>query len=744
MSIPALVPSTNLHWDQYIDPYSRYRGPLEDFERGPVAVSDPTLGIDYQTWYLRWEDDESLPTYGDFIITAETTGDVVVIHNDTGVSDVGLAFDQNGRWFLTWIAECQAYYRWFDPQPGMIVTETMDASVNSVAACVDDHRPELLDTSDIILAYTRGGSIYWREERERFDTERLWQTGAGTGHLDVVGMNRIYRLQFSAGGTGAVYLSDIVGELCALVGLRANQINLNELSFTEVRGYISAGQYSAADTIRALQAVYFFDMTEIDGVIVAVPRGGASVVTIPHDDIVEGAELNYETWREQGVEFPRKLHLAYASAETDYTPTKVTSERRSPDVKAVSEVSVNSAVNHTSDDAAQRADLMHKTSWVELEGIAEWGLSEEYARLAPANAVTLEVDPGVFRRLRLEQQIFVEGVLEMRAVRDRASFGSLDTTITGPTIEPPTPPPSTIPGETTWEFMDLPALSINHDTLHYYVAGYGNSSAWYGAEIQRLVGTDWFAEGNITSPETLGQLADNDLEYGSRLVPDTTNTLLLAVGTPNRTPESISDAQLWASGGAWLVGDEIIQVRDWVAEGDNWRGSYLLRGRLDTTPVNHVLNERVVRLSIPSRITTDITLDDTTLTLRAQSYGATTSTPGDYLFTGQSATEWAPIDLVATQDAPTTDDWTFSWTPRYRLGGSASPIPSAHFYAWRLRITVGATTVMKTTVTTVPTYEYTAADQVVDFGSAQNSFTDVEIRALNYLGGEGRALSEAV
>ena len=61
-------------------------------------------------------------------------------------------------------------------------------------------------------------------------------------------------------------------------------------------------------------------------------------------------------------------------------------------------------------------------------------------------------------------------------------------------------------------------------------------------------------------------------------------------------PPAYTTDLLFAGKGAWLIGDEILQVRDWVAEGMNWRGSYLIRGRLDTPPAAHSVSARAVFL----------------------------------------------------------------------------------------------------------------------------------------------------
>jgi hypothetical protein len=736
MSLPDYTLDANRTAGNWLSPYDRYTDALTDFEAGGIALNDGTQGLDYQIWSLRYEGDRGHPDYGDFIVTGETTGETSVILNVDDVRSCALAFDQNMNPFIAYETDdCAAKFYWYDSFISAYTTTTLPAGSKYIQCCLDDHRQTQTGTSDIIIAYLRGGNLYTREQRDRYSVE--YDHGARSGVLRKIGMTDNLRLYADIRGGTTALLIDIVGDLCTMSGLRATDMDLSSLDGTVLRGWLTAGTYSAADAIRSLQKTFFFDLPEYDGKIRAVLRGGAVVATIAHDDMVVGEEIDVETAREQGVEFPRVLHLAYASAESDYTPTKETSERRSPNLRVTSKLSIETSVNYLADDAAQVADVLHKIAWNEMEGRAEFGVSEAYSYLVPSDPISVETYPGTYKRMRIQRIAFVDGVLQIEAVMDRVSAYS--SAATGNTPPTPTPPPGTLPGDTTWEFMDLPALLTDHDTLHYYVAGYGAAAAWRGAQLQREVGTEFQKEADIPYAEMMGQV-EEALPLAPAEFIDTTNTLLLSL---NDTPESTTTELMLAGKGAWLVGDEIIQVRDWVAEGDDWRGSYLFRGRLDTTPALHSIGARAVFLGNPITVPVDVSLRDTTLDLRAPSYGqvATDATETSHSFIGRSQEEWPPEDLTANQSG---NDWVLSWVPRYRLGNSANPIPSAHFFDWRIRFTVGGTTVSYDVGSTDPAYTYLEADQITDFGSAQSSFDDVEIRALNYLGGEGKALSEAV
>lgn len=739
MALPDDQASTEAVIANYEIPYNRYSGPLEDFEAGGIALNDSSQGLAYQVWHLIYDDDESSPGYGNFTLRAESTGDVSVPLNVPNVTRVGLAFNQNMDVFICYeTRDCEAKFYWYDPLLADHATSTLVAGSQSLACCLDDHRITQTGTSDIILAYIRSGTLYYRQERDRFTIERsLGSVGAAT--LDKVGMTKNLRLKFEVLEGRGVRLSHIVGECLTRAGLKASQFDVGELYPIIVRGYKSAGLYAAADTVRSLQSVYFFDMPMIDGKLTAVLRGGDVVATISQNDLVADREFRFTDAREQGVEFPKYVRLAVANAESDYTPTTSASERRSRDIKSTTEKVYETAVNLTPQDAADKAHEIHQALWEAAEGKVVFSISESFAQLVPSNPISFEVRANTYKRMRITKMDRSDGAIDCEAVIDRTSSHSV-TSVGIPVIVTPETPPPTIPGDTTWEFMDLPALITAHDGLNPYIAGHGTAgTAWSGARVQREVGSDWEFFGDITQAEVMGQL-EVVLPQSSQHFIDTANTILVSL---NQSPTAYTSDLLFAGKGAWLVGNEIIQVRDWIPEGDNWRGSYLLRGRLDTGPARHEIGERVVFLGYPAPVTVDSALVDTTLSLRAYSYNQTPSdaTEADYPYAGLSSEEWPPASLTAAQDG---NDWDFAWVPRYRLGNSANPIPSANFYGWRLRFTVGSTTATKTLSGITPSYTYTDAEQTADFGSAQSSFDEVEIRALNLLGGEGKALREAV
>lgn len=825
MATTDRIPSSTPVVRDYLPPYDRTFPVLEDYEEGGIALSDSSLGLQVQMWHLVYDADENSPNYGDFTITAENTGASSVLINVPAVVNCSLAFDQNMRAALCYETEAgDSFYWWYDTQLGQTVTTQLPAGSVSPYFCLDDHRALQDTTSDMILGYVRGATLYWRMQRERFDTERVAASGVSPP-LNRIGMTENLRVKFDVGFGNGVTLCKIVGDLCELAGV--TDYDVSELCDIYVRGYMVNQHHSSAECIRGLQRVYFFDMPEVDGELYAMLRGRDPVVHIPNSDVVYGNEVTLETAREQEVEFPFILHLHVSAAEGDYAPAKQTSERFSTSIQVRTEESIETAVNMEPAEAKQRVQSLHKMAWSDLQGKVTLGLSEKYSYLIPGNVFTVEVRPGVTKRVRYVRGDFKDGVWDTEGRLDRASTYETPDDGTAAIPEPPEPPQTSVVGETTWEWMDLPALLLEHDSLHYYVAGHGNSSAWRGFEVQREVSGEYLPEVQVTNSQTLGLLSES-MAAAPREPADTVNQIAVE---SNKGFETITDERLLEGGNALLVGDEIVQFRDateepvtytatdisfiaedpasnyesvikrangtWPADGfkgapeitvsgsslnngvypikevqgtvlvlaenarsladeaagpsvtvtsdqERWRLSYLLRGRYDTTPAAHAVDDRLVLLSIPTLVTVPVTLIDETFNVRGPSIGQVPSdAPArNVTFTGQSQLEWAPIDLIAADNA---GDWDFSWTPRYRLGNPATPVKSQYHYGWRLRITKGGTTVdYDVNDALITSFTLTSAQQTADFGGALTTPFDIDIMGLNQITGEGKALAETV
>jgi len=230
MSLPGDAAASTAVQAPLLSPDNRDRTDLLlDYELGGVALNDPSAGLQVQPWEA-WSDGAHLwvaPSPGRTPTTLLLTG--------SGITEVALAFDQNMRATVAYVESGTAKLRWFDTSIGAMTT-TSYAGATSPMLTLDDKRAlsTLTGTSDVLFAYIRAGSVYYRQQRDRFTIERL--LGAlppSSTRIDRIGMGANNRLQIWAGSFGGLgeappvhvgikedeaYLLDAAGDIRALHG----------------------------------------------------------------------------------------------------------------------------------------------------------------------------------------------------------------------------------------------------------------------------------------------------------------------------------------------------------------------------------------------------------------------------------------------------------------------------------------------------------------------------------------------
>ncbi len=164
---------------------------LVDYELGGIGLNDPSQGLQVQVWTARID-----PATDDVLVGAGASPEVAVF-NAPNVTELSLAFDQNMRPVIAYVQAGQAKLRWYDTVPGTNVITTLASDVQWPKVTLDDKRDTqtTVGANDVILAYVRNNNLYYRQQRDRFETEYLLKTDVN-GRLLRVGMNELNRLQF--------------------------------------------------------------------------------------------------------------------------------------------------------------------------------------------------------------------------------------------------------------------------------------------------------------------------------------------------------------------------------------------------------------------------------------------------------------------------------------------------------------------------------------------------------------------
>lgn len=161
---------------------------LIDQELGGAAVNDPSQGLSVQLWTLSYS--------GVNVILTPQSGAPTTLFSAAAITELALSFDQNMRPTVAYRQAGNVFLRWWDTTAGAYVVTNFGPGF-SPRLCLDDRRPSQIGNSDVIFAYIRGEGLYYRQQRDRYEIERLLrdQLPAST-RLKSVGMNRNWRLQF--------------------------------------------------------------------------------------------------------------------------------------------------------------------------------------------------------------------------------------------------------------------------------------------------------------------------------------------------------------------------------------------------------------------------------------------------------------------------------------------------------------------------------------------------------------------
>jgi hypothetical protein len=172
--------------------------PLIDFEYGGIAIGDSSQGSKYQEWKCEViERKQLVDTEGVKItevwLSAENTAPFVIMEGN-GITEVSITFDQNNQFYLAYVKDNIAYFKWFDTEIMTHSTMELGITVKNPRITKDDKRDTQSGTSDVILAYVRNRYLRMRMQRDRFGIE--YTLHYTKYKLVKVGMAKNWRLQF--------------------------------------------------------------------------------------------------------------------------------------------------------------------------------------------------------------------------------------------------------------------------------------------------------------------------------------------------------------------------------------------------------------------------------------------------------------------------------------------------------------------------------------------------------------------
>ena len=456
--------------------------------------------------------------------------------------------------------------------------------------------------------------------------------------------SRIPSLTFeveTAEGSVQAILSDVFGQ----VGLDTADYDVSECS-QSVTGFMVTNRMPARDAVDPLLRAYATDLTEVDDIVKAVPRGGVAVLDVDPDDM--GAHLwdaggggtgdsppaRLESQRTTELELPQRVDVQYfsrsassgdigsagAGVSTLY-PQMTQSASRYTKPWAADALSVDLPLILTDDEAKGIAERILYTVWLERMQ-HKVSLPPSYLKLVPGSIVTLptgfgteeEGTPTSQRCRVIGADVGLPGPVQLTLVPDdlltlQQPVGAVEGAGSGSNYVQSPAAQAVVP--TTFAVWSAPLLRDEDGILPgFYVAATG-PTGWAGCEIfySSDGGTDWISGGTARDRAILGAATTALADFSTPDGVDSTDTVDVTV-SPYGTLAATSQANVDAGDNTCLLGVEVLGfTTPTLLSGTSYRLSVLKRGRRETVMTGHtntdrfiVLGPELTRVSVASNL----------------------------------------------------------------------------------------------------------------------------------------------
>lgn len=532
---------------------------------------------------------------------------------------------------------------------------------------------------------------------------------------------------------GAV-LPRLVANICERVGLNSSQYDVSGLYGPGglVRGLYIGNVSSERDVLEMLARFYMFQGYESEGKLKFMMNLNTKTVPIPADKMVlkDDRKFAVSITRKQETDLPRAMKLSFLDETNSYQAASVDGQKATGSAQNVISYSFP-IVSNVEYVRALGTMLIHQA----------WRARETGDLVLPPSYSLIEQGDGIYVPVSDTRSIGAR-VDQVDITKDRAiEFTGFDTTLFAPpaiTSDSRLPIVSQVFQSAILEFMDIPLVTDTEELPHAPRLAV-HARPWPGSvNILKSDGAGGFdLIQTIYSRTTMGVL-NSALYSGPTDRWDAGNVFDVQVyqgelATLSKEQLLASNANAMAvynANGLW----EVLQFASAALISTGvYRLSKLLRGQLDTAdamvgapyPAGSrfvILEPGVVRALNVSKEQTPLHID---YRWGPSTYPSNDSTyiTGNRWGTKRGLRPYAPCDARLVRSSA-TGDLTISWKRRTRTGGDGweqTEVPlNEEAEQYQLVILSGpGGTVKRTVVLTSPTFAYTSANQVTDFGSNQ-------------------------
>lgn len=549
----------------------------------------------------------------------------------------------------------------------------------------------------------------------------------------------IYRAYFDRISTNGLSAANIVSDICQKAGIDPSNIDTSLITALTVRGYPIAQLQTGKDIINTLGQALFFEGRETDFKLQFVPRGGASVMTIPETDLgmaQDKAKLTEVMGQEQDV--PKEVEIVYNDPNIDYQQNKQHRVRHSRTKRTTNKTSISMPLVMDAQSAAQLADRLLWVSDIERRTYKTNLWKAKYILLDPCDVVSFAYD-GVQLTARVQGNTIGQNYAAALDLVNEDTASYL-TSQSGNSATGFVPQVLLNLAQTTLYLLDIPYLQdqdadASGNTGFYFAMTPSSNGTWGAGVLYQSSDDQSFGQIDASTTKVAYGVAQNVL--GTPRSPwtwDTVNTLTIRL-VQGDAPTSDTQLNVLNGKNAVLMYPslEVIQYTTVVDNGDGtYTLSGLLRGRRGTEWASYASAHAVGEICLlPLQggfVHEQISLSSVGQEryYKAVTVGADlNSVPNSTVFSviGRDLMPYAPVQITGNKSG---NDWTLGWLRRTRLGGGwvdlYGDVPlSEDGQGYTLEITDSGGTVKRTVTVTTNRFTYTSAMQVADFGSNQST-----------------------
>ncbi len=558
-------------------------------------------------------------------------------------------------------------------------------------------------------------------------------------------------------------LPEVVRRLCERAGMTSSQFDVSALPPSPVHGMAISQISSTRVVLEHLASTYFFG-ARLSDKLYFIPRATSPVGLIAYDDmgVTEAGTEAVEVLplkQQDELEIPSQVALTYICESADYLTDTQYSDRLIS--SQVNTLTVQVPINFVASEAKAIVDALLQDRVFSSLGTTVI-VNMRHARYEPGDVLTLVNRDGTRYVMRVVKKTESGLTITYDLVNDEASVlvqsGATTAPATAQTVVRPVAP-------SVLTLLNLPPIKDTDTTApgYYALVDKSGTGSWSGALVESsITGTNWTAVSQFTLNTVMGSLTSDLGAWVGGDALDHMNELVVNVGGSNSLDgisrdDFLADQSLnlaWVGTIDTLTGEtngEVLRFQNatLVAAGV-YRLTGLHRGLGNTEAfMSHLAGEHFMLLSSPGVQFISSSIADIGMQrqYRATTFGARPLglTPKPFSLSALNLKPFAPVDLRANRSS---GDTVFTWIRQTRLSTRfTGPIPvgaplGENAEAYRVTVYGASFTeaeIKRSVVVSSPSWTYTAAMQVADFGSVQSAVR-VRVAQISSAVGDGRPL----